>query len=470
MLVRKFKVALLNACLLAAAFACSEEDLEQDDSQEPEEEVVAVRQSGDEERIAIEALQLTLHPLVVENCSGCHGDSVSPQFANADPVKAYTQIISSGIVDFANASRSRPVQRLLDNHNCWSDCEEDSRVMQEAIASWIASLGEAEGEETTRLTVGGGGLPTMASTTTWVDDPELVEEGAEIVRVWEAETAFRAGGMRLEDGHLVTGTLASEFTPDEALEQDSLGRATFVFDIDTVAEYYIYMKICGSGREADSLFVRINGGQTNVWDLNKESECTWRKLRFRQFNRNDPEDPDNFRVGTGRDVQAELTPGFHRLLIIDRAPDMRIDKIAVSTVEKIPDPDDIEEGDEVTGVDLEAQPIATPSLLSIDLSPTLGIEASMLVPVLDRYDDAYLFLAPEISVSSGCVKVREVRPMVNGVFLPQHSNMTGVSKVIEAPGEALVDSAMTILKDQGAATDTFSFSFRDLKVVPCPDS
>jgi hypothetical protein len=66
-----------------------------------------------------------LHPLLVERCIGCHYEEAvtqqqSPFFANPDVDSAYEAVKPKINIDLPIDSRL--VQRLLENHNCWSDC------------------------------------------------------------------------------------------------------------------------------------------------------------------------------------------------------------------------------------------------------------------------------------------------------------------------------------------------------------
>lgn len=407
---------------------------------------------ADSDQLAISALNKSMYPLTKEHCGACHGNGTSPEFAHPDIVKAYKAIMESGIVDFANPARSRPVQRLLDNHNCWSNCDQDSKAMQEAIAQWSSSIAvENEGSDhstTVELTP-----QSMANSESWDDKPGLLGEEP-ISLVWGMESTVALSPIRRVENRIVTSTLASEFTPDQALARKELGHGTLYFNVEKKRNYFFFAKICGSGRENDSLFVKIDDKQINIWDiLEVTKDCRWTKIHLRQFNDKDAKDVSNFKPGTGADLSMELTPGFHRIQFVERTPDLGIEKFGISS-SATADLDDVAASDN--------------SVMVFDLSKITGQESFMTVPIVDRYPTAYLMLPPEIWIASGCLKVKEVRPLVNGVFLPQHSSFMGVSKVASAQGDKLVNSSSTLLKDQGPGKDRFSFSFRQLQKTDCP--
>ena len=67
----------------------------------------------------------TVHPILTERCIGCHYEEAvtqqqSPFFANPDVDSAYEAVKPKINIDLP--INSRLVQRLLENHNCWSDC------------------------------------------------------------------------------------------------------------------------------------------------------------------------------------------------------------------------------------------------------------------------------------------------------------------------------------------------------------
>lgn len=82
----------------------------------------------------------TVHPLLTDNCSGCHVDSApnaqSPFFADADPDVAY--IAAQSKMDLDNPANSRFVVRLRDEfHNCWTNnCLDDADDMEAAITAF----------------------------------------------------------------------------------------------------------------------------------------------------------------------------------------------------------------------------------------------------------------------------------------------------------------------------------------------
>lgn len=87
---------------------------------------------------------MTVHPILVANCQGCHEESaslpISPFFANADPASAFEA--AKPKMDIDTPSNSRFVVRLEQEfHNCWTnDCAADALAMQTVIQNFAGAI------------------------------------------------------------------------------------------------------------------------------------------------------------------------------------------------------------------------------------------------------------------------------------------------------------------------------------------
>ena len=77
--------------------------------------------------VAPDGFVASIHPLLEQHCSACHyeegaSQQQSPFFANPDQNSAYEAVKPKINIDLPLDSRL--VQRLLEGHNCWSDCGE----------------------------------------------------------------------------------------------------------------------------------------------------------------------------------------------------------------------------------------------------------------------------------------------------------------------------------------------------------
>jgi len=85
----------------------------------------------------------TVHPLLVQRCSGCHQPAAitpqSPYFADEDVESAYEA--AKPKINLDQTEDSRLVVRLRDEfHNCWSDCASNANEMLTAINNFANSI------------------------------------------------------------------------------------------------------------------------------------------------------------------------------------------------------------------------------------------------------------------------------------------------------------------------------------------
>lgn len=84
-----------------------------------------------------------VHPTLQQNCANCHSSSasfpVAPYFAEPNADAAYQ--VAQAKIDLNQPELSRFVLRLgSEFHNCWSDCESDAALMQEAITQMADAI------------------------------------------------------------------------------------------------------------------------------------------------------------------------------------------------------------------------------------------------------------------------------------------------------------------------------------------
>jgi hypothetical protein len=83
-------------------------------------------------------------PVITDgNCQNCHEEIAKPLpqapfFASADVDAAYEA--AKAKMDIDNPINSRFVQRLIEQHNCWSDCASDWRDMRDVIAAFAGDI------------------------------------------------------------------------------------------------------------------------------------------------------------------------------------------------------------------------------------------------------------------------------------------------------------------------------------------
>lgn len=93
----------------------------------------------------------TLQPVLLQNCSGCHGANQSPRFAVADAASGQSVLLQLGLVDFVNPSQSRIVIKIQSGHQNLGAAVADQLRLQ--VQAWASGLGANGGA------AGGGALP-----------------------------------------------------------------------------------------------------------------------------------------------------------------------------------------------------------------------------------------------------------------------------------------------------------------------
>jgi hypothetical protein len=87
-----------------------------------------------------DAFEQYVYPITRDHCISCH-NVLEPIHASDDVTKAHDAVINQYKINFLNLSNSRMVAKLRDeNHNCWSDCEENADEMLAGLKKWKAAI------------------------------------------------------------------------------------------------------------------------------------------------------------------------------------------------------------------------------------------------------------------------------------------------------------------------------------------
>ena len=147
-----------------------------------------------------------------------------------------------------------------------------------------------------------------------------------------------------------------------------------------------------------------------------------------------------------------LTATNHQIEIREREDGTKLSKLLFT--------DDLQ----MTADQIGGGPQATMTFNLNALAAGSNAQFKVDVSVYDMY--SYRLSNPRIMLPSGMLKVKNLKPLVNGNFNPQHSTYTIVDKNVTPNDGSLSGSSMIILKDQGEAFDKFSFSFEILEYTP----
>ena len=391
---------------------------------------------------AIDAFQKTVHPLVKEQCASCHATeapaAIAPFFASADPVVAHDALITTQKVNFAAIDKSRLVLRLgADNHNCWTECSADAATMRAAIADWQAALPK-EGDEAAQLPVTASlGLGAITKVEAPVQNPPGVV-------ALEAETATLTAPMITiaqdgSSGGTVTGTPAGAGTninTASAAADNSLGRSTFTVEIETAGTYRVYGRIGAPSANNNSFYLRMDDGALQPWRF----AATGGQLQWDSADGVD---------AVGAPYEFDLDVGTHTLEVRQREEQSVLDMLVLASDPGFDPINAVVSGGEV-------------DVLTFDLSTLTGIpEAALTIEIEDYSETAYKFKNPRI-VSTAPIEVKDLKILINGSYLPQHSVYTVIDKVATAEDGLLSPFALVALKDLGSDDDQFSVRFEVL--------
>lgn len=94
---------------------------------------------------SVEGFKQTLYPILRTNCAGCHGATQPPLHADANVTTAHTNVVETGLVNFANIAASKISTKIKNNlHNCGgaTACANLSADMEAKITIWKALSGK----------------------------------------------------------------------------------------------------------------------------------------------------------------------------------------------------------------------------------------------------------------------------------------------------------------------------------------
>lgn len=388
---------------------------------------------GGSASVSYDAFEKTVYPITRANCVSCH-QTQQPQHASADVKTAHDAIITGFKVNFTSISNSRMVKKLReDNHNCWGDCEDNAKEMEEAIAEWneaIKDSGETPTDntpvDTSKTLVGTKTLAeemAIAGNTTRDNVVNLNVESAMLQAPMIKQTTA-ADGTYLTVPNSTNTTLSST--------DINAGAAFFNFAIRrSSTQYRIWGLVNAPNTSDNGFYTNITSTNTGIkeWEIPVTNGWEWRQLPNNTFN---------------------LSVGNHTLQLRQRKDGTKIKQIVITS-------DNSFNG--TTASDLMG------ITLTYDISEAVkvpGITFKVDVSEYDMY--SYKFQNPRIITTSANIRARKVKLLVNDNYNPQHSTFTLIDKVATPQDAGLLTYAMVVIKDKGASGDKISFNFETLRV------
>jgi hypothetical protein len=451
---------VLSTIIVAMAFSCGGEtdprvkkiglkpievrDSKAGSGENEEEEGEGDGSENEDPKDSVTASGLELHPQLKEYCGECHGTNRPPLFAQDDKKLAHDAILESKKVDFKNVENSRIVQRVaIDKHQCKDEvCTAAAKAFTDGINAWIAKINaEEEGPAlpfTTNLKFSDATDGTLKA-----DNPPGViyleaEKGTVKAPMVAVAATNAIGGSYI---HTPVGAINQD-NAVTAATQAALGTLTFQIDVKVAGTYQVFGRVGSPIATTNSFYIKADAGALQTWQFPQTNDdLIWDKA-----------DPV---VAAGTPISFNLTAGAHTFEVRQRRGRARIDAL-ILTNDPLLNPDSVSPGDEAV------------KKLSYDIGDISGVPGAKLhVFVADYSANAYIFRNPTVELPDGAkIKVKNMKLLINGKYLPQHATYTVVDTEATGPEKVLSTSALVALKDKGNAEDEFSFEFEILAKVP----
>lgn len=393
---------------------------------------------------SVAAFKKETYPLLVAWCGSCHASLNGPYFAQEDARASHDTLVSSTKVDLKAPEKSRIYVRVAaEDHHCPdAKCDAAAAKLLEALKQWAREIkADQIGKDTAKTA-------SLGLTAAEQEFQELALP-AEAIR-FEAESAgairppMRVVGKVGGSGGKVLGTPAgagSELRAEVASTSQTLGSATYAFEVKNAGNYRLVGRVQGPSAQNSSFYIRFDNGPLVVWDI----PVTGADFAFHFASPPGGDTPQSF----------NLTAGPHKLEVLHRE-----EQTAVDTLALVADP-----SLEPTTITKFVRTLRT---LTFDLDAASGIPGAKLSVDIGGYnnDEAYLFKNLRITLPQGALRIKGIRPLINGNFSPVHATFILVDLVVKAPGAQLSSATLVALKEKGLNADQFGFTFDILEGQP----
>lgn len=375
-----------------------------------------------------EAFEQTVYPITSTRCTTCHINTF-PKHSNSNKVIAHNDLVDGAKVDFQNVLNSRIVQRLQsDQHNCWSNCDDDAMEMKAAIDQWLALM-----EDSFIPDPNGGSIPST--------EPLTTAMSATVAQITSSDNTSTV------DINATTGSIMSPFTVvggssghieipsglafNSNSSATNVGRATYNFNISKSGSYKMRMSVVATPSSKDSVYISIDNENFFDWHIPNSPVFTNQVVT---------------RTSGRADKTWNLTAGSHTLVVNRRESDLKYTNIQLY---------------EDNGIGVEPGV----GLLEYDLSQILGVNEEVYLRAKIKEFDEFSYQIWDVEIVSNLnIRVKNIKTLINGYYNPQHSVYTVVDTVITPNMSSVSPYYLLALKDKGINSDRFSFKFEVLEV------
>jgi len=407
------------------------------------------------EQDSLKLYQESVHPMMVKWCKSCHvSGSQPPYIGDANLQTAYQEVMAKHLVDFKEPNKSRIYLRIAqENHNCPPDpgCGPASQSLLTKLEDWVKvaqNLQDPAANAANPATT--TSAKKIAEKTSSRKDSGIPEGSL----YFPAESAMIKAPFMAKDrsdgegGKTVTTAAGAvdQLNLNNAAADGTLGTLVFNVDIKTAGNYHVVGRVLSPNQNAavsSSFYVKFDANPLQVWD-------------YPGTNNAFIYDKADAVAATGAPLAFNLTAGGHTLEIRQRQAGVEIDSVIVTS-------------NLTYDFSLFAAAERNFDRLEFDFSTQSGIPGAKLAIEIADYDPkSYLIKNPELILpqGSGSLKLKNLKVLINGRYLPQHATYTALQDTFAAPGKILSPATMIALKDKGAAEDKFSLTFESIEKAP----
>jgi hypothetical protein len=218
-----------------------------------------------------------------------------------------------------------------------------------------------------------------------------------------------------------------------ANNNNAAGSGYLNFDVSASDNYKVYAYVDAPNNTDNSFHVKVNNPNYAEWHIPLTSGFEWREVTTTANN-----DPVEFFIPAGNGNVVEFR---------QREDGTKVSRIVISS-----DPN----------INLNDLGNAVQAVISYDLSSIVGVPATLTVEISEYDMYSYKLSNPTIT-SNFRLRVKDLKPLINGQYNPQHATYTLVDTTTLGGTTLLSPRALIALKDQGNTIDRLSFSFEILQ-------
>ncbi len=388
--------------------------------------------AGGDDAVSLEAFRTTVYPMTRQHCISCHAVAQQPVHASPDLTTAHNALVAQFKVNFANPANSRIVQKLRENHQCWSNCADNARQMELAIETWANDLASSAGPDPVQpyafVTLQTQSIAQVRQTVT---NSTIVASTLAAAATLMAPMAYDATAP----GFISVPASGANLT--KANNDATAGVATFSIMGTGVARTNgaLWGLVNAPNGNQDSFHVRMNAEAFIDWQIPTTNGFQWVRVTTGAART-----ARNFNLGANANTitvrEREDGAQLARLLWTQ---DLNFNPTGVGTAGMV--------------------------TLSFSVENKIQIPGARLELKIEDYDAfSYRLSDLRLIVPNRYAYVKGIRLLLNGQFNPQFSNYTYVDQLVNPAAPLLSPSSMIVLKENGEAGDRLAFAFDSLEL------